>query len=214
MADELGDEPGCGSRVERVWVRVLVHAPVVHHRDDVSDRQRLFLIVGDEDRRGAGLVQDGPDVLAHALAQRRVEVREGFVEQDEVGTRGQCPCQGDTLLLAPGQSRRQSVRLTAHADQVECLPDPSAALGPVDAPHAVPDVVRHAEVGEEGVVLEHQCHAASLGGHERAWPGDLAPVDHDRAGIGSVEPSDEAKRGRLAAARGPEQGHQIATRHV
>jgi hypothetical protein len=65
-------------------------------------------------------------------------------------------------------------------------------------------------VREQRVVLEHHAHAAAV----RRGPGtparDLAAVDLDAARVGALEAGQHAQRGGLAAARGAEQGHDLA----
>ena len=70
------------------------------------------------------------------------------------------------------------------------------------------DVLAHAEMREQRVRLEHH-RDAPLG---RSETGDVAAVDHDPAFRRRVESGDHAQRRRLAAARGPEQDHQLARR--
>ena len=83
-----------GGRVE------LGHHAVTEHRDLISHRKGFVLVVGDEDRRGAGLAEDAEHVRAHRCPQRCVERREGLVEEDDLRLDGQRPRQGDSLLLA------------------------------------------------------------------------------------------------------------------
>jgi hypothetical protein len=54
--------------------------------------------------------------------------------------------------------------------------DLACRFGRVQALAGVSLAVRPREVGEEGVVLEHQPDAARLGRHARPRPGDEAPV--------------------------------------
>ncbi|MFM8534422.1 MAG: hypothetical protein ACKOEC_12700, partial [Acidimicrobiia bacterium] len=62
-ADKAGDEFG-GRPVIEVVRRALLHdLPLVHHGDAVGDRHRLFLVVGDIDRRDADALLKGADLL-------------------------------------------------------------------------------------------------------------------------------------------------------
>ena len=78
----------------------LLEPPVPHDGDVIGDRQRLALIVGDEDCREAELPLQGAQFVASALAQLGVEAREGLVKQDDHRLDGQGPGKRDTLLLA------------------------------------------------------------------------------------------------------------------
>ena len=80
-----------------------------HDRQSVAERQRLALVVGDEDRGeaepGVQLVQLGP----HLVAQPRVEVAQRLVEQHQVGSGHQAAGQRHALLLAAAELRRIAV---------------------------------------------------------------------------------------------------------
>ena len=70
------------------------------------------------------------------------------------------------------------------------------------------DVLEHGHVPEERVVLEHEPDAAVAG---VALGGVLALEDH-RAGVGRLEPGDDAQQRRLARPGRPEQRDQLAGR--
>ncbi len=71
---------------------------------------------------------------------------------------------------------------------------------------AEPDVLLHREVGEQGIALEDGVHRPFVRGCRR----HVDPVDHDRPGVGSLEPGDQPERGGLPAARRPEQREELA----
>ena len=57
----------------------------------------------DVEHRQAELVADAQQEGQHAGSQREIEGRQGFVEQDGARPRGERPCQGHALPLAPRQ---------------------------------------------------------------------------------------------------------------
>ena len=59
----------------------LLDVALAHHRDPVAHRERLFLVVGDEDERDADLALDALELDLHRLAQLEVERGERLVEQ-------------------------------------------------------------------------------------------------------------------------------------
>ena len=120
---------------------------------------------------------------------------------------------GYGLPRRPRAARRARVAEVAQAHQVEHLGDAGATGGPGPARQPVAHVSRHAEVGEQRVVLEHHPHPAVLGGDEVTAPGDLLAVDGDRALVGGEQARHHAQHGGLAAARGAEQGGEPAGRH-
>jgi hypothetical protein len=78
----------------------------------------------------------------------------------------------------------------------------------------VGDVLRHRHVGKERVVLEQQPDIALIG----PLPDHGFACDLDDAFVGILEAGDEAQRGGLAAAAGPQQRDRLAggdrERHV
>ena len=82
----------------------------VHHRDAVGHGQRLVLVVRDEDRGGAELAQQAPQLDLHRLAQLAVEGRERLVEQQQLGPDRERARHRDALLLAARERRAPSGR--------------------------------------------------------------------------------------------------------
>src|SRR5439155_13091888 len=106
LADEIRDEPGrwCAIEVAR---RTLLHDPAgLHHGDAMGQEERLALIVRDVDRGDAEPPLQLPQLDAHPLAQLRIEVRERLVEEQDLRTAHQRPCEREALLLPPGELRR------------------------------------------------------------------------------------------------------------
>ena len=69
LADELGDEFVDGSAVDLGRRTNLLNFTRVHHHDLIRHRQRLFLVVRDEDEGDADLLLDVLELLLHLLAQ-------------------------------------------------------------------------------------------------------------------------------------------------
>ena len=72
------------------------------------------------------------------------------------------------------------------------------------------DVVAHRHVREHRVVLEHHGEPALA----RRQVGDVAPADQHAAGALRLQPGDDAQQRGLAAARRPEQRHELAVGDV
>ena len=68
------------------------------------------------------------------------------------------------------------------------------------------DVLPRGHVREQAVRLEHHPHVALVGGH----PGEVLAADLDAARVGVLEAGEAAQRRGLAAARGAEQGDELA----
>ena len=73
-------------------------------------------------------------------------------------------------------------------------------------------VVEHGHVGPQGVRLEYQIQVALAGRGERSLRrvDDLLAVHQDNAVLGLFQAGDHAEGGGLAAAGGPQQGHEVA----
>src|ERR1700754_4621355 len=71
------------------------------------------------------------------------------------------------------------------------------------------DVLEHAHVPEEGVVLEDEPDVAST----RTLFGGVLTVDEDRTFVGAVEPGDDAKQSRLSGTRRAEQREELTSRN-
>ena len=94
--------------------RAFLHdAAALHHRDAVGQRERLGLVVGDEQRGDADARDHLGQLVAHRLAQPRVEVRQRLVEQQQRGPPHQRARQRDALLLAARQPRGRARRPSA-----------------------------------------------------------------------------------------------------
>ena len=72
-ADELGRPAVDGLVVETLGSVDLDDAPVAHQRDAVGERERLLLVVGDEQDGRAGGAQDARELLAHRAAQHGID---------------------------------------------------------------------------------------------------------------------------------------------
>ena len=76
---------------------------VVHHGDAVGKRQRLALVVGDEDEGAADLLVHAAQLILHGVAQLQVECGKRLVEQQHLGPHDERPRQRHALLLAAGK---------------------------------------------------------------------------------------------------------------
>jgi len=150
----------------------------------------LFIMGGDENRP---VLEEGCQFGTQDASILRVQVRQRFIEQEDLRFRRQRPCQRHALLLASGKGPRSPVRPRL---QVEPLQDFIHA--PVTSP-VVPtrvmqdqfDLTAHRYVRPEGKRLEdHADDARCL----------------DRPGIRPVQPGDESQERGLAGTGRAEKG--------
>ena len=153
----------------------------------IAELVGLAEIVGDEHDGAAEPDDQGAQLLAELSAERRVEGRERLVEQQHRRVRRDGAAEGHPLLLAPreiaGVPRGQL--LEAHlGEDLRRAPLP---LRPRAVPEPERHVLRHRQVGEQRVALEHVAEVARLG--RQMDPGrrvvEDAPVDDHPAGIGA-----------------------------
>ena len=205
--DERGHERCRGLAIDDLRRRALLDPSAHHHRHAVAERERLVLVVGDEDRRGAGGAEDLADVATKLCPQGGVEVRERLVEQHDVRPRRERPSERHPLLHAARQLIRHVGSGVDEVDQLEQLANPDLAVGVVAQP--IPDVVADRQVREEREVLEHHPDPPSLGRHGSSRAGHAAAADRDRSGVGRFEAGDQTEHRRFAAARRAEHGQHL-----
>ncbi len=157
-ADEVGDEA-----VGRILVDVtrradLLDAALVEDGESVAQRQRLVLVVGDEDEGDADLALDRLELDLHLLAQLEVERAERLVEQQHPRPVDERAGQRDALALAAGELRRPAVAEVLaephHVQRLQRAPRGARLLADLLDPQPVLDVLEHVHVREQRVVLE------------------------------------------------------------
>ena len=196
-ADEVGDEP-----VGRVLVDVagpadLFDAAVVEHGEPVAQRERLVLVVGDDDEGDADLALNGLELDLHLLAQLEVERAERLVEQQHAWPADERAGQRDALALAARQLGRAARRRGRRAGPCRGRRRCACVVRPCAHPahlQAVLDVLGHRHVGEERVLLEHRVDVAAAGGQR----GDVDAAEPDGARGGLFEAGDHAQHRGLA----------------
>ena len=214
LADELAHERRGRLLVDRRGRADLFDPAVVHHRDAIGQLQRLFLVVGDEHRDQAKLLVQLAQPAAQADAHLRVQRAERFVKQQQVRLNRQRAGQRHALALAAGQLRRiaaaEAVQLHALQQVLHPRGDPGTrrARAPRSHAQAECDVLGHAQVAEQRVMLEHQADAAFARVHRE----EILAIAPYAAAVGMVQPGQDAQQGGLAGTGWPQQGKELARR--
>jgi primosomal protein N' (replication factor Y) (superfamily II helicase) len=206
-SDELSRPARPGREVELLGRALLDDGAVAHERDPVCEREGLLAVVGDEDDGDAERADDLRHLGAQRLAQERVDIRPGLVEEHELRGRGECARHGDALLLTSGQLVRESPAQAVESDDRKEL---GYATGASTAGETEAHVLGDREVREEGVVLEDHPDAALLWRYPGACPGDGSTGDLNRASVGTLEASHEPEKRGLTAAGGAEERDDLA----
>ena len=177
----------------------------------VGDGQRLFLVVGDPDRRRfegpLQAAQERPQFAPQGL----IEARQRFVEEQHLGADGERPGDGDPLLFPSRNLAGIAVREFQQTHPFQHLPREVRGRAAGGSPPfgAERDVPPEAQVREEGVALEDHSHVPVF---RRRLIHQLAP-DPDLPRVRLQVSGDAAQDGGLARPAGAEQGHQLAASH-
>lgn len=173
---------------------------------------REFLIVGDVDERGAGLLLNALELGLHLAPNLFVERAERLVEQQDRRCERERPGEGDTLLLAATQRHDVSAFGAGEADESEQLGHAQAHLGLRSPAHSQPvaHVLLDVHVRKHRVALENHPDVAFPWRHV----GDVPAVDHDASGVRRLQPRDHPQHGRLAGAARAEKREELAGVHV
>ena len=71
---ELGDKFGDRVMEDRLWGTCLFYVALIHHRDHVSDKKGLLLIVSNEYGGSVACFQNAKDITPYLLTQFGVKV--------------------------------------------------------------------------------------------------------------------------------------------
>ena len=210
--DEVRDERRARPVVDLARRRQLDDPTRVHDRDAIGHRQRLFLIVRHVDERDADLAVQALELELHLLAELEVERPERLVEEQDRGLVDERPRERDPLLLAARELVGPPAVQTAEAHLLERLPDGAPDLGGGPGLDAQPerDVLEHAQVRKERVVLEDGVDVPSVGGQAV----DALAPDRDRSCRLGLEAGDDAEGGGLPAAARAQESDELPARDV
>src|SRR5205823_7337726 len=145
---------------------------------------------------------------AHLEPELGVEVGERLVHQHKRRLDNDRPRDRHALLLPARELPRKLLGVRLQLHEIERGVDLEADLVPRRATHgeAKADILPHAHVREERVVLEHHTEAALL----RPEHVDALVVEPDTAARERQQPGNAVERGRLAAPRRAEQRDELA----
>jgi hypothetical protein len=169
--------------------------------------------VGDDEHRGAKALVQMLQHPQHLAPGGAVERAGGLVAEQHVGLLGHSAGDGDTLLLAAGQLAGEMAAPRAQPHQRQRLVRGHRVAG--DLGHQL-DVLLGGERGHEVVELEDEAEmvAPIAGELPVGHRGQLAVAEPCPPRAGPVEPAEDVEKRRLAAARGPEQHHDLARRQL
>ena len=130
VAEELVDEGGRRLVIDLARRADLLDPAVVHDGDAVGELQRLFLVVGDEDRGQLHVVVQPAQPAAQFLAHLGVERAERLVEQQHARLDRERARQRHALALAAGELAGIAVAQALELHQAQQLVDLRVDLAP------------------------------------------------------------------------------------
>src|SRR5438132_1988693 len=207
-ADKARDEKALRPQIEVVRRAQLLDLAGAHADDAIRHRGRLDLVVGDQDRRDTELLLERLDLGPHGQTERRVEIGERLVEEQEL------------RLLDKGARRRLPLLLTARElarPPLEKLPDMHEIGGGPDATEGLlarrlleaegeQDVVAHGHMRVERVGLENDPDV-SVPGLDLV---DDMTVEQKLAGGRKIDAGEQEEARRFAAAGRAEKRNELA----
>ena len=186
----------------------LLQSTFLEYPDLIADREGFLLVVGHQNRTGATALEDVTDFVAELAAQFTIEVGEGFIEQQQLRLRCQCAGQGYPLLLAAGEFVGEALAEVLQVHQFEHLGGDPVFVRMLA--NAEGDVVCHAQVREQCVVLEHHADPPFLRREGETGAGDGLSRQLDFPFVDGFKAGDGSQGGGLATAGGAEQAANVA----
>ena len=207
-ADEAGHEDIGRPAVERLGRVVLLQRAVGECGDAVAQRHCLDLVVGDMNGGHAKPRVQASQLGAQLNPELGIQVGERLVQEKRARMADDGAPHRHSLTLAAGELLGLAVEQLAEVEYAGRLVDPLVDLGLRELTDAQRerDILAHAHVGIERVVLKDHGHVSLAG---RNVVDDLA-VEAELAGGHRFESGNQAQQGRLAAARGSHEHHELA----
>ena len=136
-----------------------------------------------------------------------------LVAEEHVGPLGDGARDGDALLLAARELRREVIEPIAEADERERLARVERVVGDLGDQR---DVLARGQAGDQVVELEDEADVAPPVARQLVLVGvgEVGAAIDDAAGGADVEAAQDVEQRRLAAARGAEQDDQLALEQI
>ena len=188
---------------------------VVEDENFVGDRHHHFHVMLDQ-KHGEPAIANASDQANHVQRLLRVHARRGLVEKQQPRFRGQRAGDLEPPLLAVGEAGGNGIGAVGEPDEIEAGERLRALLVLLRAelPRAKKQrqrrertmlelrdehILQHGHLRKQPDVLESARQPEPANAMRRA-PGNLAPVDPDRAAIGTVDAAEAIEEGGLARA--------------
>ena len=202
IADEAEDEWRGGRIIDLIGSPDLFQRAAIENRHAIRHFQRLVLIMGHEDRGVAGALVQVAQPQAQILAHAGVKRAEGLVQPEHARLHSQRTRQSHTLALAtrqlPGKARVKAAKLHKLQQFMHALRNLARRRSRGAGAHAqaIADILGHAHMAKECVVLKDETHPPLL--HAQAQ--GVLSGEENLTRRWRLKSGDGAQQGRLARA--------------
>ncbi len=152
---------------------------------------------------------DAPQRFQYPHAGARIERAGGFVAQQHGRALGNGARDRHPLLLAARELGRKMVLALTQPDPLQRLRGRHRVGG--DVGHQL-HVFQRRQAGDEVIELEHETDRGASEARQLGFLGraQVVALTLHLTAAGSVQPAQDVEQGRFAAARGPQQHHELA----
>lgn len=131
---ETGHKSSRRSRVDFCWRADLGNRALIHHNHLIRERHRLFLVVRNVQGSGADSLLNSKDLRAHLDPKFRIEIAQGFIEQEHRRCTDDGSRNGDTLLLTTRQLPWSAAEQFCNTGELRCPPGLFQRFAPLFPP--------------------------------------------------------------------------------
>jgi len=199
--EQFRDVGGRGSSGQFVRCATLDDPTFLDHDDIVCKMACIVRIMGHEDRQWARSAKVVRDLRSHVSTCHDVERRKRLIEEKEIGTIDESPCERDSLRLSSAQLPGTAAREMCQTEAVEVFRRQLARIALRATPRSRTEgnIVENGHVIEQQMILEDETDVSFTSGQEhrrlRIVPG--LPTDSDEALIEGEESCECAQCRRL-----------------
>jgi hypothetical protein len=212
MPSTGGDEDRPPRSTERVWRAMggsewsvsrglggAADEAVLDMNQAVTTSGEVF-IVRDDDERAAVRARETEEEIDDRIARVRVEIPGGFVGKEDAGTVDEGTRDGNPLLFAPAQFRREVVEALAEADTFEQFLRGRRGVTPAD-PRREGDVFERGQFRKQEIGLKDKSHAPIAKARKavRVERVEGVLLETDGAGDRAFETGEGVQQGGLAS---------------
>ena len=206
--DELGNKL-VGRPVVQVQRRAhLLNAAITQHHHAVGQRHGFDLVVGDVNRGGTQITMQLGDLYAGLSAQGSIQIGQRLIKQKHLGRAHNGTPDRHPLALSAREFFGRALQVFGEIEDVRGAGHLVLDLGlrHIGQLEGKTHVLEHTHVRIQRVALEHHGQIALAG---RGF-GDVAPIERHTAGVGLLQPGNQAQQRGFAAARRADENHKFA----